>query len=456
MKIRSVIIVFLACIVLVGCGKDFLDIKRNANQVVPQTIADHQAILDWSLVMNQTASFTMVCLGTDEYYIKDEVWNSISGANIYQKNGYVWAHDVYENNEVSDWNNAYQRILYANMALGVEQILPSPDRRQAWNTVKGQALFHRAWTFYQLAQTFCRPYDERTADKDLGIPLRLDFDATLKVGRGTLRETYDRILEDLNEALSLLPESVQSNFQPSKAAAHALLGRIYLEQGDYVRSLDHSSEALRYKSELLDYNALDFSLYLTFSNYLYGNENPEVIFYNHSGSGTALGVTRLLVDTNLYALYNDADLRKKAFFDEKLNYTGRYSGSSTLFTGLAVDELLLTRAECNLFLGKYEEVLSDLNYLLFHRYENGAFSPITELDPGKLMNIVLEERRKELYMRGTRWMDLRRLNRDPAFAKTLVRNVNGQQYRLLPGDNRWVWPIPDNEIERSGLEQNPR
>ncbi len=456
MKTLLYFIFVVALYAFSSCGKEFLDIKRNANQVVPQTIADYQAILDWNAVMNRTASFTLACLGTDEYYITDAVWNSISGANIYQKNGYIWAEDVYESSEAPDWNNAYQRILYANMALDVEKITPSAEEQEAWNTVKGQALFHRAWAFYQLAQSFCKPYNENTADTDLGIPIKLEYDVSVNVRRATLRETYDRILTDLHEALSLLPQVVLTNFKPSKAAANALLSRVYLETGDYGLCLQHATNVLGDVDGLLDYNTLDLTQYLAFSNYLNGEGNPEVIFYNHTASGTALGITRLLVDTALYAMYDDTDLRKRVYFDDAYQYTGRYSGGSNLFTGLAVDEILLNRAECLVRLGSYSDALADINKLLIHRYETGTFKQIIESNPRRLLNMVLTERRKELYMRGTRWMDLRRLNQYPDFATTLVRDINDSRYELPPGDDRWVWPIPDNEVILNGLRQNPR
>jgi len=68
----------------------------------------------------------------------------------------------------------------------------------------------------------------------------------------------------------------------------------------------------------------------------------------------------------------------------------------------------------------------------------------------------LKERRKELLFRGLRWTDLRRLNLDPRFAVTLARNVSGQIYSLPPEDPRYAWPIPDDEIQASGIPQNPR
>ncbi len=70
---------------------------------------------------------------------------------------------------------------------------------------------------------------------------------------------------------------------------------------------------------------------------------------------------------------------------------------------------------------------------------------------------ILEERRKELPFTGQlRWEDLRRLNKDQRFAKILVRTIAGNEYQLLPNSKRYVFPIPDIEIELSGIPQNER
>jgi len=53
-------------------------------------------------------------------------------------------------------------------------------------------------------------------------------------------------------------------------------------------------------------------------------------------------------------------------------------------------------------------------------------------------------------------MDLRRLNKDVRFAKTLTRAINGQTYTLSPNDPKYVMPIPIQEINTSGIAQNPR
>ena len=82
--------------------------------------------------------------------------------------------------------------------------------------------------------------------------------------------------------------------------------------------------------------------------------------------------------------------------------------------------------------------------------------PVTVTDADELLRIILQERRKELLFRSLRWTDLRRLNKDSRFAVTLTRKLNNDTYTLPPNDARYVLPIPQQEIEESGIQQNPR
>ncbi len=57
-------------------------------------------------------------------------------------------------------------------------------------------------------------------------------------------------------------------------------------------------------------------------------------------------------------------------------------------------------------------------------------------------------------MRGLRWTDLRRLNREPRYAISLERTVLGQPYNLPPNHQHYTFPIPDDIISLSGMPQN--
>jgi len=96
-----------------------------------------------------------------------------------------------------------------------------------------------------------------------------------------------------------------------------------------------------------------------------------------------------------------------------------------------------------------------LDQLLITRYKPGTYLQTTDLKQAELLDRILEERRKELVWRGSRWHDVKRLNKEGRGIH-FYRTVHGDEYHLQPNDSRYVFPIPPDEIMLSGLEQNER
>src|SRR5690606_6353141 len=107
-------------------------------------------------------------------------------------------------------------------------------------------------------------------------------------------------------------------------------------------------------------------------------------------------------------------------------------------------------------LGNREQALADVNWLRIHRFELDQPYKISFTNDLDLLTVILDERRKELVLRGTRWEDLRRLNKQEKFQKTLIRTINGISETLPPEDARYVWPLPLEAITFGGYIQNER
>ncbi|WP_164108681.1 MULTISPECIES: RagB/SusD family nutrient uptake outer membrane protein [Sphingobacterium] len=463
-------ILFILLLAVIGCGNQFLDIKPSKNQRVPTSIEDYQAILDNpnnnGMPMNVLSSSYLGIVGSGEYHIEDAYYNAIpTGATYsYQKNAYVWAKDVYLGGEggttnPTDYDMAYQRILYCNIVLdGVERIAKGEHDAVALAQLKGDALFRRSLDFYNLAQLYCEVYDESRKNLAYGIPLRLSSSLDEHKGRGTLAQTYDRIVSDLSEALALLPNLPVNVFRPSKIAVYTLLSRVYMQKGNYDMALQVLVEALKIKADLIDFNSLSVGNNYRFP--LYGIGNKEVIFTNATNYNVGVDESRVTVNAQLLGLYAEDDLRKKVYFfkdnKNKTLFYGSYYGNRNLFTGLATDELYLSISECLVRSDRTEEALDWLNRLLRKRMVNKNFEPVLIKDKNLLLKFVLEERQKELLLRGIRWEDMRRLNKESEILTTLRRVVNGKEFVLAPRGKNWVWPLPLEAVQLGGLEQNER
>jgi len=457
MKIKLVLftihVLLFVSVVCLSCKK-YLAAKTDKQLVIPSTLQDAQILLDAYSVMN-TFYPNIGSLSDDDIYLADAFYSS---TNVTNQNNYTWSRDAINEN---DWSFMYANVVSANLALEtVQKIEPVNSNLSDWKRVKGSALFFRAYAFFHLAQYYGEPYDKATALQKPGIPLRLSSDVTAPDIRAGMEETYQRITGDLKEAAQILPVSNPPLSRPSKASCYAALARVYLIMEDYVQAGIYADSALQLNSSLLNYNSLDPNAAAPFTRF-----NAEDIFHNNVLVTTALSVTNNRVDTLLYQSYAVNDLRKTLFFKTNgtgaaayFTFKGSYDGSTggSLYNGLAVDEMYLIRAESSARQGNTSAALSDLNTLLVKRYKTGTFVPVTATGADDALNKILAERRKELVSRGLRWLDLRRLNKDSHFAKTLTRKINGVTYLLPPGDPRYTFYIPDIVIRLTGMQQNVR
>jgi hypothetical protein len=431
--------------------KKYLDKKNNAAQVVPTTISDLQALLDNTADMSVKTPANGEG-SSDDYFI---LQNTFNARGELERRLYLWQKP--ENRFSEDWSNSYLPIYLSNLSLEqIEKIPVTSQNKTEWNQVKGTALFFRSFYCQQLAWIYCKAYNPSTAASDKGIVWREQSDFNVPSRRISLQESYDRINSDTKLAATLLPEIALVATRPSKCAAYALLARNYLTMGEYDSSLKYSSLSLGLYNRLMDYNnAADVAISTNFPFKIF---NKETIFltqmsrlYNIVIPGSAL------VDTVLYASYHANDLRRQAFFRASGNYRrfkGNYTGSSTLFSGIATDEVWLIRAESHARKQNKDAALSDLNTLLRTRWTNTIpYVDVTATDSNEALQIILRERRKELLCRGLRWIDIKRLNRDGA-GIIPQRYVNNQLYSLTPNEYRYALPLPEDIVAITGVAQN--
>lgn len=459
---RSIYFIFIAVVFLFGCKKQnkWLDEKRQQSDVTPSTLADYQAILDNTVSMN-TIFPTIGQLGADNFYFPDENSALASGT---ERNAYLWNKNIFEE-VTNDYSLAYACIANSNIVLdGLSDFSVSSNNQVQYNNIKGQALYFRAIMFSEVASLFCKPFDNTTASKDPGICLRTTSNINHIEPRSSVEKTYDQIINDLLEAVDLLPVGQSFKTRPSKPSAFALLARVHLLIADYPSAIRYADSVLKYSDKLLDFNNGIVSLTRPnrFPDFATGND--EILFfaygqpyYNIVPDPQNTGI----VDTVLYASYVEDDLRRTYFYNQislgKAKFRGTYAGINRNFTGLATNEVYFIRAECNARLNNVAAALSDLNKVLAKRFKTGTYVDFATDNADIALVKILEERRKELPFTGQiRWQDLRRLNKEVRFAKTLTRKFLNVTYQLAPNDKRYVYPFPQEEIIKAGIEQNER
>jgi tetratricopeptide (TPR) repeat protein len=445
-KYVAVSLIVLISIIQFSCKK-YLDVRRTANQAVPSSLKDMQAILDNQYGNNSAPSYLEFV--ADNHYLSDANW---AAEGLEDRLSYIWDKDALVRTD--NWSRPYEGILNVNLVLDyLPRIGVNASEQGLYNTLKGTALFYRSYIFYQLAQLFCKPYSS-SSSTDPGIILRMTSAIAVPSVRATVQQTYEQIINDLKASTDLLPNTSLFSTRPTKAAAYAMLARVYLSMRDYSNAATAADQCLSQRSTLLNYNTLTNSTVPEFTN------NPEMLFLS-SGNHSLFGPGFNHIDSTLYKLYNVDDLRATVFFGTN-NQTHFWLGSYmipgvrySIFDGLATDEIYLVRAECRARAGDKDNAMADLNTLLHNRWKTGQFTDLVASSPEDALAQILVERRKELLYRGLRWTDLRRLNIEGANI-TLTRKINGNIYQLPPNDLRWVLLIPAQEIIQSGVAQNPR
>ncbi|SEA52607.1 SusD family protein [Pedobacter hartonius] len=455
--------IFAICILLSSsCKKSFLDAKPTSAILTPKTLNDLQGLLENDVELTKSTPALSQMASDDYIFTSYENWLSTNTPT--ERNSYLWAKDIYEGTKlIRDWSSGYSGIFYCNNVLEVlSTIEQTPSNTAQYQMIKGWALFMRAYLLYDLVRNFSPTYDSATAAQDLGVPVPLKPEVDVLLGRASVQDTYQQILSDLAKATRALEPTrpVNSN-RPGRAAAYALGARIYLSMRLYKEAEGYADSALTISSKLIDYNTISKTALNPFEI-----NNDETIF----STGAILADytiitptsanTRVTVNPELVNLYDPNDLRLTIFF--RLNattgnlYVRRgYFLQSTPYTGLATDEMYLIKAECLARRNLIPESLDWLNRLLINRFITGSFKPVRGLSQDAALQRILTERRKELVWRTLRWTDLKRLNKEGANI-TLTRSLNGVTYTLAPNDLRYVFPIPDDEIALSGIQQNPR
>lgn len=445
---RSIILFigFLSLSIFTGCMKEWLDAKPEGSTAIPATEEDFRALLNSTEnFLNPTPDFGALC--TDQDTVTGAFWNTIKPTLF--GNAFTWTENA-PFNTFSQYEWPYTAIFAANVILEGVQKLPI---KVSVNNMRGEALFHRASLHYGLATMFAHPFDNKNPNDEFGIPVRTSSDASIPTTRATVKSTYDQILVDLKEAYRLLPDNSAQVTVPLKKSALGLLARVYLSMEQYDSAYRYSELYLKNNSTLLDFSKLDPD-----ANFI--DLNVEV---GNLGFFRGSVVPRFNVANSWFEKFEENDLRSTVFFNVAGNmatFAGSYSRRpNDIFCGVATDEMYLISAECLARKNSVGPAMNLLNKLLKSRYavKDGQSTYIdkTAVNSDQALRIILEERAKQLIRRNVRWSDLRRLNRDPRFAKTLTRVLDGVTYTLEPNSDRYTFPIPRDVIRLTGMKQTP-
>ncbi len=463
---KKYFIILLSFVCFCSC-QDFLD-ETPKGKLIPKTTDDFGMMLDNYYYPNCIGfgqSLTMMM--SDDFIIPDD---KIFKYQYWGIQSYIWDDYIFGiNDEDECYFNSYRAIYTCNYIL--DNILDAElGTKFSRDYVEGAALFHRAYAYFTLVNVYAKHYDKATASTDLGVPLVLEADPNVTVGRATVQQIYAQVLEDLTKAVDLLPIGRQEySFRANQAAAYALLARVYLYQSEYEECRKSAEAARLQVGEPSNYNLYsvdmgnpDFGI----EGYPWdGWEEDDIICYKGVGFGPN-GDQDYNLSEDLISLFDqNRDLRWRLFITSYLLFEDGDPNADTprtAFTlrnnkGPNIGELYIMEAEACARVNDIDNALDLLNKLARNRYADGTYIDVTERDPEKLLRLILDERRRECFYKGLRWFDLKRLNKDSRFAKTITHVYEGNTYTLTPEDKRYVVTFPGIVMSTNPyIIQNPR
>lgn len=370
--------------------------------------------------------------------------------------GYMWSEQFYDATTADpDWKIPYASNYTCNLVIR-DAMAAAGGTLQEKNQVIAEALVHRAYNYFMLVNEYGRQYNSSTSSNDPGVPLVTKPDVANIPARGTVQQAYDLIISDLSQAIPSLPARNNYNIYPSKAAAYALLARTHLQMSHYEEAGAYADSALTIQNTLLDLPNASMPLHIN---------NPEIILVKVAGTSHTYSNLQVL-STALKQLYAATDARYTKWTQDytfsgkvfRVNATEMINYESRNI-GVTVPEMLLIKAEAAARAGNFNAAMTTINTLRKKRYAAAGYTDLTATTADDALTKVLEERRRELAFKSIRWFDQKRLAADPRFAKPLTRHnlVTNVNFTLEPNSNRYVFPIPEYNIQLNpGLEQNPR
>jgi hypothetical protein len=389
--------------------------------------------------------------------------------------------------------NANTVILNIDKALGT-------DSEKKY--IKAQALSYRSYAFMMLSQLYCLRWSDSNGGASLGLVLRTDASDGDKE-RSTLAETYKKIYDDLDEAITLFTQSGihrnnKLNYVMDIEVAYAIYARAALNRQDYTKAQEMAVKAR---------NGYDL---MSVADYKAGFSNPnqewiwsawgssdETLYYfsyfayiAYNSSSSAVKNSPKCISKELFDKIPDTDIRKSLFFNpadynEPYNAsTGQYTNSTVMEAGRAkgtnpsanIYAYMQFKIKCNdqPGVGHMNIFRSSEMYLIeaeakyFLKDANGAQNALIALNKtsgrdtaytctktgDELLNEIKNYRGLELWGEGFDWFDVKRwgdsMERKSfaaggSFISDLAVSFGSQE------KNKWTWFIPSKEINYNKL-----
>lgn len=490
MKKYIILLIFVNSILFISCD-DFLDLDPISEETSGNAYETRNQIE--AALVGAYESFQ-----SSEYYVWDNlIFQDVRSDNNYAggDNPEIFQIDLLQISPThsrlfTHWSNIYNAISKANLVIERVEIITDPtlteERRRQ---IKGEALFLRAYHYFTLVKMWG------------GVPLIINTIVStnaedVNIPRANVQEVYNQIISDLETSITLLPEVYGNDAGINKAratsgAANALAAKAIMQSPvpDYNKALQHinalENSAANYRlidyTQLFDGNNYNNAESIIEIQYLGGNEGnfgPQLLLPpSISGDAWRKFVTPSVDVVNAFDSEGDNIRKNAGILFETVNWSDEYwgnsSGSSIPFgykmknaNGFAsadrqyllrFGDIVLLKAEALNELNQTTAAVAEVNKIR-NRVSLPNLTQAQQSSQEILRNVILKERRLELFLEGQRWDDLVRNNALISTMNNLVeidlRTGNPVNYSMTQA--KILLPIPQQELDRNPeLTQNP-
>lgn len=386
------------------------------------------------------------------------------------------------------WSSQYIGVHRANLVL--EHVPAIGMDEHLKERYLAEAKFLRAWYYFNLVKTF----------GDVPLVLQAELEA-YDLARAPKQQVYDQIIQDLEEAIAVLPQAseyaVADRGHATKGAAQAYLGKVYL----YLHNFQKAEELFAAVIHSGEYN-LDPDYYGMFlrdgensSEHIFQvqflndqgaqpqNNQLSVVMGSRARNGWGFNLpTQDFVDAFEVgdprlsnSVYKNGDmmiddlvanvgnsttgyLNKKYYVPEYERVGGALQpGRDDIY--MRFGKVLLWYAEAANENGHLQEALTSLNRVRARaRGDNASILPdITETNKEALREKIWHEQRVEFGQEFERFFELVRQGRAGAVLRAYAAKYNTKKGEGFRDGVNEIFPIPQSEINLSKgtLVQNP-
>jgi hypothetical protein len=364
------------------------------------------------------------------------------------------------------WSSAYAAINKCNLFMKRLEENASKVDPVLLPQYRAEARFLRGLCYFNLVVLYAKPYT-MTNGETPGLPMRLSAEITSDnndLARSSVKDVYQQIINDLNEAEASLPKSYSTAAlnvtRAHKNTAIALKTRVYLSMGKYN---DVITEAQKIVSTGFPYQTmsgvplkLEANVATPFTDYLTaesvfsmpmtdgdapGTQNQLGFYYNKAPIGNgeySFNAKGIVANTEWTA----KDARRTSFivsgspgYFKKFNKPSPYTDYVPV---IRYAETILNYAEAAARTNDMQRA-TDLLKAIRNRSDAAYVFPASAIDTQDgLIQTILTERRIELLGEGFRSIDLLRLG------STIPGK--GTVNPIQPSQREYIWPIPNSEM----------